>query len=264
LTRTRRSSYKNSDGARLTPSDDLYDELQEAGSGDPREEDVRAELRAFFEEHTEEVFFSKQLEVRNERKYFHWLTNRALHNLIDEGFLRCETRQLKTGGRVLLLWRRGYRFYKRKAALLVKLVEEYADPNIAGALGLNGEFLLMEGMASRRFVMEGRNTRTFAGRTWTESGHDLDFIFQRDEIPYGVEVKNMLRYMEREEFEIKIRLCEYLGLRPVFAVRMIPRTWIQELHARGGFGLIMEYQLYPYTHRELAKRVANPDYSRIP
>ena len=66
---------------------------------------MRAELRAFFEEHTEEVFFSKQLEVRNERKYFHWLTNRALHNLIDEGFLRCETRQLKTVG-VTLDWDR--------------------------------------------------------------------------------------------------------------------------------------------------------------
>lgn len=73
---------------------------------------------------------------------------------------------------------------------------------------------------------------------------------------YGVEVKNTLGYMAREEFVTKIDLCSVLGVRPVFAARMLPRTWIHELGQCGGFALILKYQFYPWSHRELAKRVA--------
>lgn len=90
---------------------------------------------------------------------------------------------------------------------------------------------------------------------WTGSGHDIDFIFERDNEAYGVEVKNTLRYMDYEEFGIKIGMCKGLGLKPVFAVRMMPKTWIEEVRRAGGFALIMKYQLYLWAHRELARRV---------
>jgi hypothetical protein len=138
----------------------------------------------------------------------------------------------------------------------VDLVEEYADPNIGGAVGLHGESMVLEGFARCEFVMRGRNTREFGGRVWTETGHNLDFIFQKDGQAYGVEVKNTLGYMEYEEFQAKIRLCRFLGIRPVFAVRMVPKTWINEVVTAGGFALIMKYQLYPWSHKGLAKRVS--------
>jgi hypothetical protein len=40
--------------------------------------------------------------------------------------------------------------------------------------------------------------------------------------------------MDQAEFGAKIELCEHLGIVPVFAVRMMPRTWIKELIDRGG------------------------------
>ncbi len=46
-----------------------------------------------------------------------------------------------------------------------------------------------------------------------------------------------------------------LGIFPVFVARMLPRVWIDEVRRAGGFALIMGWQLYPPTHRELAKRV---------
>jgi len=61
--------------------------------------------------------------------------------------------------------------------------------------------------------------------------------------------------MERDEFLLKIKLCATLGIPPVFVCRMLPKSWIFELMQRGGFALILKYQLYPWTHRELAKRV---------
>src|SRR5260221_14385664 len=48
------------------------------------------------------------------------------------------------------------------------------------------------------------------------------------------------------------QLCR---IRPVFVCRMLPKSWIFELLRAGGFALILKYQLYPSTHRELAKRV---------
>ena len=36
----------------------------------------------------------------------------------------------------------------------------------------------------------------------------------------------------------------------------MPRAWIHELQLAGGFALIMKYQLYPWTHKNLARKVA--------
>ncbi len=97
---------------------------------------------------------------------------------------------------------------------------------------------------------------SFGNETWRETDHDLDFIFERDGIAYGVEVKNTLGYMDYEEFQTKIRLCQQLRLHPVFVVRMFPRSWMHELITAGGFGLIFKYQLYPWGQKELGRRIA--------
>jgi hypothetical protein len=234
---------------------DLEGRAEEERPPDPREADAIGDLSAFFGEHREGIFFSRQLEVQNEEKYFHWLTNRALRELKGQGLLQGETRPLKIGGAVNLLWHRSYRFYKRSATNLVRLIEEYADPNIGGVLGLHGEAMVLEGFARSEFV-RGRNTRSFARKTWELTDQNLDFIFERDGLAYGVEVKNTLGYMDHDEFEAKTQLSRFLGLTPIFAVRMMPKSWINELNEAGGFALVLKYQLYPWTHKELARRVA--------
>jgi hypothetical protein len=169
--------------------------------------------------------------------------------------IRSEWRKLSTGTSVKLIWHKGYRFYKRSAGQLVTLVEEYSEPNIGAALGLHGETMVLEGFARTQFVMASRNTREYQGKVWVDTDHNLDFIFERDGIAYGIEVKNTLGYMERDEFLLKVKLSEWLGIKPVFVCRMLPRSWIYDLNKSGGFALILKYQLYPWTHRELARRV---------
>jgi hypothetical protein len=235
---------------------DILQDFDYLAPRDIKESEAREHLRRYFDEHREEVFFSRQIEVQNEDVYFHWITNRAIRELIEEGTIRSEVRMLRNGGSIKLLWHRGYRFYRRSASRLVSLVEEYADPNVGGELGLRGEWMILEGFARCQFVMRARHAREFGLKTWTRSEHNLDFIFERDSVAYGVEVKNTLGYLDRSEFETKIDLCGFLGVRPVFAARMLPRTWIHELNQIGGFALILKYQLYPWSHRELAKRVS--------
>lgn len=222
---------------------------------DPREQEASIALERLFDAKRESVFFSRQLEVMNEAQWFHWVTNRALRGLIARGAIKSEVRGLKTGGSIHLMWHRSHRYYRRDAARLVQLVEAYADPNIGAALGLHGEMMVLEGFARHEFVMRGRNTRSFNGRTWTASGHDLDFIFEKDGTAYGIEVKNTLGYMDYAELDTKIDLCLDLGLRPVFAVRMLPKSWVNQVFHASGFALILKYQLYPWTHRGLARQV---------
>jgi hypothetical protein len=239
--------------------EDLYegdDELSETRAPDPRELDARAELEGLFQKKQSEVFFSRQLEVRLEDDYFHWVTNRAIRELVARGSVAAEVRPLKFGGNIHLQWNRSYRYYKRSASNVVKLVEEYADPNIAGAIGLHGEIMILEGFARFQFVMRGRNTGAYQGKEWKGTGHNLDFIFERDGVAYGVEVKNTLGYMDYKELQAKVKMCQFLGIRPVFVARMLPKSWIKEVVDVGGFALILKYQLYPWTHRELAGRVS--------
>lgn len=231
------------------------EEGPEEGASDWREEEAAQHLARFFEGNRARVFFSRQVEVLHEDRWFHWVTNRALRRLIASGLVQSESRPLRSGGSVVLMWHRSYRYYRREAARVVRLVEEYADPNIGGALGLQGEVLVLEGFARNQFVLHGRDTQTFGGRRWMRSEHDLDFVFVRDEVAYGVEVKNTLGYMDHDELRTKIAMCAELGVRPVFAVRMLPKSWIKEIVDAGGFALILKYQLYPWSHRELARRV---------
>jgi len=88
--------------------------------------------------------------------------------------------------------------------------------------------------------MKGRDKNDYGGKSWTETEHNVDFIFERDGQAYGIEVKNTLGYMDRIEFETKIQLCRRIGVRPVFAARMLPKTWIKDLIDVGGFALILK------------------------
>lgn len=56
---------------------------------------------------------------------------------------------------------------------------------------------------------------------------------------YGAEVNNTLAYLPKSELDLKIRLAEALGVVPVFACRMLPKSWVCQLQRRGCFALIL-------------------------
>ena len=74
---------------------DILQDFDYLAPHDIKESEAREHLRRYFDEHREEVFFSGQIEVQNEDVYFHWITNRAIRELIDEGTIRSEVRMLR-------------------------------------------------------------------------------------------------------------------------------------------------------------------------
>lgn len=93
-------------------------------------------------------------------------------------------------------------------------------------------------------VNEQRNTRSYGGKEWKETAHNLDFIMGRDGIVYGAEVKNTWDYIPPEELRIKQEMCEFLGVKPLFIWRFAPKSYMYEIIKRGGYGMIFKAHIF--------------------
>ena len=224
---------------------------------DTEEEKARSRLLTHFIDNPESVFYSRQLEVLFEREFFHWVTNRALRRLVEERHVLMESRRLSLGSEIKLVWYKSNRFYKRAANAVFELVDQYSSAATDGTLGMQGEHLVLAAFARQRFLLIGEEVQAYNEVAWGQTGHDLDFIFERDGVGYGIEVKNTLGYLDVDEFITKIRLARHIGVKPVFAVRALPKTWAEALIQAGGYAMIMGFQFYPWTHKSLADSIRN-------
>lgn len=133
---------------------------------DTDEARARARILAHFEDNQQAVFYSRQLEVMFEREYFHWVTNRALRRLVEEGRIVSETRTLDLGSELKLLWHHKYRFTKRAAREVFDLVNRYSSAATDGTLGLQGEHLVLAAFARERYLLIGENAQEYGGERW--------------------------------------------------------------------------------------------------
>jgi len=222
---------------------------------DPAVRQLEPRLLTLFDELPETVFYESQLAVRFESDFFHWVTVRALKELRESGRIETSLHELTPNTQLRFYFNRRFRYWKRKAEEVRKLVLSFSDQAFTRSLGVQGELLIDAGLPRVGFQPTADTVRSWEGRTWTATNHDLDRVFHRDGINYGTEIKNRLGYIPRDEFETKLRMCQALNLVPLFIARMMPRTYIEEVRQAGGFSLIMKHQFYPISHRALADRV---------
>jgi hypothetical protein len=227
------------------------------------------------------IFYERQLQVLFEKRgragpyltqdFFHWITARALEELVAEGKIKSVTvplnepvttaavtgtELLEAGGtKIRFFWPKRARYVTREAEAIRKLVLEFSHTEFGRALGHQAETMFDAALPRKGFVPTGWNVRAYGGREWTETGHDLDRVFERDGTAYGVEIKNTLDYIDRDELEINLRLCAHLGLTPLFIMRWAPKSYNKMIIDAGGFALLFEYQLYPHGQETFAKRV---------
>ncbi len=191
-----------------------------------------------------------------ERDYFHWVTARAVSELADEGRVGREQRKLTMGTPVSFLFDPGLRYRRRIIQRKQKVLEEYARAASGTVrIGTHAENLFLVGFMERGYVCGGRGVRKYGGKEWTASGHDLDFVLLGDGGPWGCEVKNRMDYIERRELEVKLNMCKFLGLRPMFIMRWAPKTYIEQVRRRGGYTMVFGTQVWPTGQEGLVKRV---------
>lgn len=213
-------------------------------------------LKVFFTHNAESVFYQRQLEVMFEKDYFHWITVKALVELVKEGFVAEERLAVANARAGIVVYRlSSYRYWRRDADEIVKLVNRFSDPDFTKAIGLHCETLFDAALASAGFIPKARNLNKYDGREWTRTKQNLDRVFERDGIAYGAEIKNTLGYIEKSELDQKTEMCAHLGLIPLFIVRMAPKSYVNQVRDAGGFTLIFQYQLYPFGQKAFADEV---------
>ena len=242
-------------------ADDEREWLSDEEIEDAYVERAREDLAEVINARPGDVFYERQLQVRFERRFYHWITSRALDQLAQDGAVASRTLALafgESGGEVTLrfFFSKKLRYWTRKANEVSKLVAAYCDPAFNAAVGHQAEMLFDAALARQGFLPVAENAREYLGRRWEASGHNLGRIYVRDGVGYGAEIKNKLAYVEWPELEVKAEMCRALGLIPLFIVRAMPKSWIWEVVSKwDGFVLVFGYQLYPFGHASFARRV---------
>ena len=232
----------------------------------PEEEDTRPRdpkideakpfiLEQIFNATPTEVFYGQQIEALCEETYYHWITGRALNELVAERKVQSEIEGLNAGTHIRFYSAKGNRYWTRRRREIKKLVQEYSTPNFTQALGLQGEMMFDAAMPAFGFNVKAKNVRSYNGVTWDQTGHNLDRVLERDGIAYGVEIKNTLPYISHQELRIKAAMAKAFGTTPMFIFRFAPKSYIHEVHQLGGFVLLFKDQMYPFGFADLARRV---------
>ncbi|MFI5353095.1 MAG: hypothetical protein ACHQZS_09055 [Candidatus Binatales bacterium] len=193
--------------------DDLEDRepwLRNEASEDLYFQEELPVIEEFINSRPDRVYYERQLQVRYEDKYFHWVTTRVLNELVADRLIRSETLPMGAS-KVRFFFSNRLRYWRRQAKETLALIMRYSQADFIRALGHQAEMLFDAAMPREGFIPVAQNVREYGGRKWEESQENLDRIFVRDGIAYGAEIKNTLRYIDGAELASKLKMCQYLG-----------------------------------------------------
>ncbi len=239
--------------------DDVYeapeDYFEAFSKTDPYFLQAQKDIIELYENNKESVYYIRQLQVKFEKKYFHWITNNALIELYKTGYLKDLRIPKEKGTPSRFFMHCTKRYAKRKIRELEKIIEEYSQDYITRSCGHRAEDLFCKAFALRGFVPVAEKVREYNSTKWEKTGHDLDFVFKRDNIEYGCEVKNTLGYIEKEELDIKLEMCSFWKIKPLFIMRYAPKTYNNIINRHGGFALLYKAQIYELSQEKLVKKI---------
>lgn len=222
---------------------------------DPKTAEAKTALLMRYFEAGTAVYYQRQLEIWLEKEFFHWITARALGELRQTSrAVGHEVEELKAFTAHFYFPFR-HRYPQRQINQTIKLISAFSQPDFTRAVGHHGEMLVEAAFARLGFRILQQKVRAVDGLAWAETDHDLDFLIMRDGIRYGVEVKNQLSYIEGTEFRVKLKMCAFFGVRPLFITRMLPSSYLMAVHQAGGYAMLTANQNYPLLAEALARDV---------
>lgn len=178
---------------------------------DPKTQQVKKLILNLLEDNSTKVYYQRQLEVKYEKQYFHWVTCRAIREIEEEGKAIVKPYSLKIGtefNKIKIITSKKNRYYKRQANEIIKLVKRYSLPEITGEFGFIAEELFKVAYARYGYMLVGEHTNEYKGKKWKETSNNIDFIVEKKGKAFGCEVKNTLPYIDKEELNIKIEFVQ--------------------------------------------------------
>ena len=232
--------------------EDYYKPIQETDSYFLQ---AQEDIKELYEKDRESIYYLRQIQVKFEKKYYHWITNNAIIRLYKLRYLKDLRIPREKGTSTRYFIHRSNRYAKRKINKLEKIIEEYSQDHITRSCGHRAEDLFCKALAMRGFMPKAQKVKEHNGKKWEKTGHDLDFVFRRDDIDYGCEIKNTLGYIDKEELQIKLEMCSFWGIKPLFIMRYSPKTYNKMIIDYGGFSLIFETQIYELSQERLVQKI---------
>jgi hypothetical protein len=217
--------------------------------------EAQKEIRDLYEEDRESVYYIRQIQIKFEKKYYHWITNNAIIGLYQIGYLKDVRIPKEKGTPARFFIHKANRYAKRTINKMEKVIEEYSQDHITRSCGHRAEDLFCNALALRGFLPKAKKVNEFNDKKWEKTKNDLDFVFSRNGVAYGCEIKNTLGYIDKAELDIKLEMCAYFGIRPLFIMRYSPKTYNKKINDYGGFALIFETQIYELSQEKLVKEI---------
>lgn len=212
-------------------------------------------IKALYETNKEAVFYIRQLQVKFEKRYFHWITNNAAIQLFKFGYLKDVRLERERGTSTRYFIHKSNRYPKREIVRMERIIQKYSAENITKSCGQRAEDLFCKALAKRGFMPVAEKVTEFNGKKWTATGHNLDFMFERDGVAYGCEIKNTLPYIDKEELDIKLKMCNHFSVRPLFIMRYSPKTYNKIVIDAKGYVMIFETQIYDLSQTALVDEI---------
>ena len=145
---------------RLAYLEDQYFNGPEERPRDSKIDEAKALLLGhLFTQRPQEVFYGRQIEVLFEKRFFHWITSKALRELVEGRQIRAHTLPLHEQDPSVTI--RFYtalanRYWKRQADEIRKLVREYSRPEFGHALGDHAEVMFDAALPQAGFMPTAR------------------------------------------------------------------------------------------------------------
>lgn len=143
---------------------------------------------------------------------------------------------------------------ENKITKLSVKIRKYSSIQNITLLGKHLHYLVKSELRAQQFKILSENTNEFEGKKWQDSNHTLDLIAKHDkkDVRIGVEVKNSLDLMPKGELDIKLKMCKFFEIIPVFACRWI-RPFFQTIQREGGFPWEFKKQIYPFGQEKMVQ-----------
>ena len=201
------------------------------------------------------------IQVLLERNFTSGQVKTALNNLEKAGVLSCIYHDVKDVGQS--------KFYfstKLSGGILKEIpdkinrtskwISKYSDNTISKMIGEHLHYLVKSELRVQGFKILGeKRVNSYGARRWNKTKHSLDIIAKHStrDLVVGVEVKNMLPLTPKSEIDIKLQMCDYLGIVPIIACR-----WMEpyrDLISQKGFLWQFYDQLYPIGQESLVSEI---------
>ena len=231
---------------------------------DPEIQKAKDTIRPYFTDKygrpLRKPYYVTQIQTLLEKWHFPWIVYQAASKLVEDGYLSKKETKTKYHEKVVFFFNNrldtpGYRpTLEKHTHAICQLIDRYSKPTIGKALGKQLEGLVKAELRVQGFRIVGTHIATYGNKEWTKTNHNLDFIAEHKsgKLKIGVEVKNTLPIIERAELDIKLEMCEFLGIRPVLAVRWI-KPYIELIRLKGGFSWVFKTQIYPPGFEQFTK-----------